>query len=102
MLLPGDAAEHVAQTCEKAEKAEDKHEVGLGVQPAIEEVADDATDSDTTDHDKGKLHSGGKLAAETGRAFFRGGELLGFIVVIVRRHSGPIARMAQDTTQRPV
>ena len=101
ILLPGDAAEHVAQTSEKAKKAEDEHEVGLGMQPAIEEVSDEATDGDTTDHDEGKLHGGGELTAETGRAFFRGNELLGFVVVIVRRHSGPIVRMAQDTTQRP-
>src|SRR6202140_1088423 len=57
----GHAANYVAHTAEKPERAKNQHEPRLGVQPTIEEIAQNTAEQNRADQNKRQLHRHGKL-----------------------------------------
>src|ERR1700741_374662 len=61
---------NVANTCKKPDPAKDEHKNRIRVEPAIQEISEEAPCDDRGHQDERQFHRGGKLIGNVFRLFF--------------------------------
>src|SRR5208283_4856828 len=101
IAVGGKTPQDLPNAPKESEKPENRHEDWLGVKPAVQQIPEQATYDHRSHNYKRQFRGQGKLPRKPLCLLLLGSQLLVAIVVMVRRHSAPDVRMAQDTTPQP-
>src|SRR5208337_3055631 len=101
IAVGGKTPQDLPNAPKEPEEPKNRHKDGFGVEPVVQQIPEQTSYNHRSHYYKGQFGGQGKLPRKPLSLFLLGSQPLVAIFVMVRRHSAPDGRTAQDTTPRP-